>query len=104
MKKKGGRPIGPDPRKVELILRILKTYKDGIWLRNLAKETGLPLSTVVYYIDRFLDYFIENLGYRDASGRFIGIRIVKLKPDKENVTTSDILHYWAVKRRIRDVS
>ncbi len=103
MKRRGGRPIGPDPKKVEIILRVLRMYKDGIWLRNLAKETHLPISTLTYYIDHFLEYFVENLGYRDEKGRFMGIRIIKLKKGKENLTTKDVLHYWEVKRRIKHI-
>lgn len=99
-KNKGGRPIGPNPQKLEKILEILRIYKDGIWLRNLSSESGTPISTVSYYVEKFLDPFIDNIGIKNEN-RFIGIRMVKLKPGKENLTVMEIMNYWKIKRSIK---
>ena len=100
-KNKGGRPIGPNPEKLERILEILRVYKDGIWLRNLSMESKIPISTISYYVDKFLDPFIDNIGVKNEN-RFIGVRMVKLKPERENITVSEIMNYWKIKRSIRN--
>jgi hypothetical protein len=100
-KNKGGRPTGPNPKKLERILEILKIYKEGIWLRNLSSESETPISTVSYYIDKFLDPFIDNIGVKNEN-RFIGVRMVKLKPGKESITVVEIMNYWKIRRSIKN--
>ncbi len=64
--------------KMAKILEILRNYPDGIWFRELVRESGLPASTVHFYLEK-LSPLIENIGYRDYQGRFVGIRIIRLK-------------------------
>ncbi len=71
-------PRRPDPEKTRKILGILKKYPHGIWFRQLVRETGLPASTVHFYLKK-LSGIVESIGYVDEDGRFVGIRIVRLK-------------------------
>ena len=102
-KNKGGRPIGPDPKKLERILEILRIYKDGTWLRNISSESGIAISTVFYYIDKFLSPFIDNIGVKNDN-RYIGVRMIKLKPEKENIIVAEIMNYWNLKRKIKNIN
>lgn len=101
MHKKIGRPSGADPRKILMMLNVLKKYPEGIWFRRISAETRIPVSTVFYYLERFLEPFIENIGYKNDSGRFIGVRIVRLKSGKENITLNEVLLYLKVKSNLR---
>ncbi len=76
---KVGRPKGPDIRKASKIIRVLYEYPDGLWLRRLAREAKLPVSTVSYYIDKVLSSAVDNVGYME-DGRYFGVRLIKLKP------------------------
>ncbi len=67
-----------DPKKIEKILEILRKYPQGIWFRQLVRETNLPPSTVHFYLKK-LSGIVESIGYVDGSGRFVGIRIIRLK-------------------------
>ncbi|RLJ02159.1 MAG: hypothetical protein DRP10_02105 [Candidatus Aenigmatarchaeota archaeon] len=69
-----------DIKKIRKILMILTKNPEGLWIRQLARETDLALSTVHYYINCVLDEFIENIGVKDKNGKYFGLRFVKLKP------------------------
>ncbi len=64
--------------KIRKILEILRKYPEGIWFRQLVRESGLPASTVHFYLKK-LSGIVESVGYVDSEGRFVGIRIVRLK-------------------------
>ncbi|MEM7820922.1 MAG: hypothetical protein QW751_01825 [Candidatus Aenigmatarchaeota archaeon] len=95
-----GRPSKLDPRKVWAILQVLQQYPSGIWLRQLAREAKIPVSTVNFYIDRLFDPFVESIGFRRPDNRFLGPRIIRFKPGKRTVTVKDILNYQQVKASI----
>jgi len=67
-----------DPVKIQKILAVLKRYPQGVWFRQLVRESGLPASTVHFYLKK-LSPIVESIGYTDEYGRFVGIRIVRLK-------------------------
>ncbi len=98
--KKGGRPSKTDPKKIFLILNVLKRYPEGIWFRRISIEARMPASTVFYYLEKILEPFIENIGYKNDNGRFVGVRVVRLRPGKENTTLNDVLRYLEVKKSI----
>ncbi len=64
--------------KIQKILEILRKYPEGVWFRQLVRETGLPASTVHFYLKK-LSGIVESVGYVDDEGRFVGIRIVRMK-------------------------
>lgn len=76
---KRGRPAGPDMDKIRRIINVLLNNPEGIWIRGLAKQTKLPLSTVHYYLENHLNDFITNIGAQDEEGKYFGVRLVKLK-------------------------
>jgi|GEM_PF-7095706 predicted transcriptional regulator len=46
---------GPNKKKLETIMKIIRSTKsNGIWIRELARQTNLPLATVHFYINKFL--------------------------------------------------
>ena len=63
----------PDPEKIEKIKRILKKEKDGLWIREIARRTGIPKSTISYYVNTYMKEEIEDVWRKGF------IRIVKLK-------------------------
>ena len=47
-----GRKKGPDPRKIRLIKETLIKNPEGLWIREIARKTGLDDSTVSRYLAR----------------------------------------------------
>lgn len=52
---------GPDPLKLEKIKSTLKRFPEGIWLRELARKTGISKSTVHLYVNRYLVHEVEDV-------------------------------------------
>ena len=46
---------GKDFNKVKRIMKVLLDNPDGIWLRKLSRDSKIPLSTVHYYLERYLN-------------------------------------------------
>ena len=65
--------------KIKRIVDVLLENEDGIWLRKLSKESKIPVSTLHYYLESILSNIVDNIGARDESGKFFGIRVIKLK-------------------------
>jgi hypothetical protein len=97
---KRGRPPGSNPKKVWAILQVLQNYPDGVWLRQLATEAKLPVATVSYYIDHVFSPFVDNVGFRRPDGKYIGLRVIRLKPGKKAVTIKEIMNYQKVRASI----
>jgi hypothetical protein len=72
-----GRRPGPDEKKAALIVHVLMKHLDGVWLRQLARETGLAPSTVVAYLDTTLKPLVEESSIGETKPL---LRVVKLKP------------------------
>lgn len=94
-----GRPEGPSVEKLMKIISVLQAYPDGIYLRLLAKEAKMPFSTVHYYLEKYLEPFIDSRGYRRPDGKAIGIRMVSLKKD---ITIADVLRHYKVRKELRE--
>jgi hypothetical protein len=73
-----GRKKGFDEKKILAIVRVLLANQDGIWLRQIAKETRLSPATVAKYLDSALKPLVDE--------NFLGnpekplMRVSKLKP------------------------
>ena len=100
-KNKGDRPIGPDPEKIKAIIDVLRDYPEGVWLRLLAERANLAESTVALYVDKFLEFFVESGGIKRPSGGYLGVRIIRFKPGKENTSLNNVMEYWELKRKIK---
>ena len=72
-----GRKPGLNERKVLTIIQVLLEHPDGIWLRQVAKETGLSPSTVARYLETILQPLVEENSLR--AGKPL-LRVVNLKP------------------------
>lgn len=63
-------------------------------------ESKLPVSTVSYYVGRVFEPFVDNLGVHRPDGKFIGVRMICLKPGKKAVTVKEIMGYQNIKKSI----
>jgi len=66
---------GPDPEKLEKIRRVLKLNPQGLWVREIARKTGLDKSLVSRYLAEFL--YDEVKEVYSVKGKLI--KIVKLR-------------------------
>ncbi len=66
---------GPDPKKLGKIKSTLKRFPKGIWLRELARKTGISKSTVHLYVNKYLEREIEDI--INVKGNLI--RLVRLR-------------------------
>lgn len=69
------RPRGPDKEKIKLIKEALAKNPQGLWIREIARKTGLDDSTVSRYLAKYLDEKVEEV--YSVKGKLI--KIVKLK-------------------------
>ncbi|MFP4116114.1 MAG: hypothetical protein ACLFTQ_02815 [Candidatus Aenigmatarchaeota archaeon] len=81
---KEGSEDGPDLEKLESLIKTLRKYPDGIWLRKLSRESSIAPSTVHYYLEEVVDSFVESKGAKDGEGKYFGIRLIKLKEGIRN--------------------
>jgi len=51
---------GPHPQKMNKITRTLRENPQGIWIREIARRTGISKSTVHLYINRYMENEIEE--------------------------------------------
>ena len=68
------RPPGPDPRKIEKIVEVLRQHPEGLWIMEIARITKIPKSTVHRYLQTYLKDWVMEV--RDFSGL---VKLYKLK-------------------------
>lgn len=78
------KPPKPDLKKIFLIIETLKKFEDWIWLRELARRCKLPVSTVHFYLENYLNPFIEEINTSQfissiEEGKYPKLRLIKLK-------------------------
>lgn len=73
-----GRKSGFDQNKIGLIIGVLARNPDGIWLRRIAKESGITPTTVSHYIERAIKPLVEDTSLGSTEKPFL--RVIKLKP------------------------
>ncbi len=70
-----GRLKGPDERKIKRILEVLRENPEGLWIRELARRSGLSKTTVHRYVTEFLGGHVEEaLRVKESL-----LRVVRLK-------------------------
>lgn len=70
-----GRKKGPDLEKLKRIKKVLSKNPEGIWIREIARKTGLDKSTVSLYLSKYIKNEIENV----FISRTKWVKIVRLK-------------------------
>lgn len=71
---------GADTEKLEKINKILGNVgSKGIWIRELARQTDLPVSTVHFYINNFLEGVVKIEDAKIGDYKHSQMKIVKLK-------------------------
>lgn len=98
-----GRKKGFDEKKIAAIVQVLAASPDGIWLRQIAKETRLSPATVAKYLDGALKPLVEESSLGAGSKPLL--RVAKLKPFvierlQEGKTLADIIKILRLISRI----
>lgn len=70
-----GRKPGPDEAKLKKIKELLKKNPKGLWVREIARKTGLDKSTVSLYLENHMANEIEEIFISESRW----IKIVRLK-------------------------
>jgi transcriptional regulator with XRE-family HTH domain len=70
---------GPDIEKIKLIRKVLKESPQGLWIREIARKTGLDKSTVSLYLAGYMADEIEDT-HPDVKGDMIkAVRLKKVR-------------------------
>ena len=67
---------GPDIDKINSIREILEKNPQGLWIREIARKTGLDKSTVSIYLAKFMRNEVENTFPKISGGL---IKVVRLR-------------------------
>jgi hypothetical protein len=71
--------------KVKRIENVLKEYKNGIWVRELARKADIRPGSILYYLNKYFKDMVEFNRIFEESKRTLGtsyITFVKLKEIK----------------------
>ena len=75
---------GPDKKKLKKITSIMKSIgSKGIWVRELARQTNLPVATVHLYLNKFLEHQVKIETVKIGKLNHSQMKIVKLKPSRD---------------------
>jgi len=83
--------------RISLILAVLKEAKQ-IHMRGLAKVLDVNPLTVNKIIESYLKPFVDFEYIQQIGGR---VKIIRLKPGRENLTLEEILRYNELKKKIK---
>ncbi|MBS3051005.1 MAG: hypothetical protein J4400_02565 [Candidatus Aenigmarchaeota archaeon] len=72
-----GRKKGFDEKKIGKIISILAANPDGIWIRQIAKQTDYSPPTITHYVEGILAPLVEDTSL--GTGKPL-LRVVRLKP------------------------
>jgi hypothetical protein len=71
---------GPDKEKINKIIEVLtRSGKKGIWMRELSRRTGIPFTTVFYYLHNYLQDKISIKNIEFGLGKSNKFKVVRLK-------------------------
>ena len=70
----------PSTEKMKKIIKVLKKVrKKGIWIRELSRQTKIPVSTVHYYLNKYLEDRIEIKNVKIGGFSHKQMKLVRLK-------------------------
>ena len=89
-----------DKKKLSMLVRVMYDNSDGLWIRELSRQSGLAVSTVHHYLN-----ILSPLIDETTLGEKPFMRIVRLKPEvveriDEGMTIEQILRTIEILRRI----
>lgn len=73
-----GRKKGFNSKKIGLILSVLMKNQDGMWIREIARQTRMHPTTVTKYVEGVLKPLLDDVSLGNTSKHLL--RIIKLKP------------------------
>jgi hypothetical protein len=80
-----GRPRKPNEKTMKRLYLTLLNAKDWVWLRELARRSKIPESTVRKYINYHMADMIEEMNLGEDLTKIVKIRLVRLKPEIKEV-------------------
>lgn len=83
--------------RISLVLAVLKEAKQ-IHIRGLAKVLEVNPLTVNKIIENYLKPFVDFEYIEQIGGR---VKIIRLKPGRENLTVEEVMRYHDLKKKIR---
>ena len=91
---------GIHKKTVKNIAEILELLRERgpMHIRGIAKALELNPFIVSNILDHYLDFFIE---IRNIDQFGFRVKLINLKPGKEDTTLEDVLKYVKVKRKIK---
>jgi len=92
---------GIHKKTIKNISRILVLLRERgpMHIRGIAKALELNPFTVSNILDHYLDFFIE---IRNIDQFGFRVKLIDLKPGKEETTLEDVLKYIKIKKRIKN--
>ncbi|MBI2971163.1 MAG: hypothetical protein HYY37_01945 [Candidatus Aenigmarchaeota archaeon] len=100
-----GRRPGFDQRKIGAIVAALYKNPDGLWLRQIAKETEMTHATVAKYVEGILRPLVEEVSL-GKEGKPL-LRVIRLKPFvierlQEGKSIADILKVLRLMSKVEE--
>ncbi len=97
-----GRPSRPDLKKVFIILKVLEKINNWVWIRELSRETKIPLSTLHYYLEKYLNQFLDEINTEqilnyEKEKNYPKLRLIKLK---DGVTAEKTIKWFKIKDKL----
>jgi hypothetical protein len=80
---------------------VLKNTQGEIHLRGIARSLDLNPGTVSHIVDTYLSKFIE---IRSVELYGFAAKLIRLQPGNENVTVTDVINDYKLRKRIRNQS
>ncbi|MFH0836890.1 MAG: hypothetical protein V1870_02055 [Candidatus Aenigmatarchaeota archaeon] len=77
--KSRGRPSKLDPEKVRTIVQTLINNPDGMWIRQIAKQTSMHPTTATKYIHGVLFPMVDIQELSSERGKTL-LKVIKLRP------------------------
>jgi len=56
-----GRKRGPDNTKIDKIRKLLSKYPNGLWIREIARQSNMDKSTVSIYLSKYMNAEVEDI-------------------------------------------
>ena len=86
-------------KNINSILNLLREVGQ-IHIRGISKNLKLNPFVVSHIIEKYLNYFVETRDFEEFGFK---AKLVRFKPGMENTTLEEVLKYYNLKKKIRNV-